>query len=468
MPDILGPAAAGSAVAPTVRPTPPLPNVVGAAPTYFKDCTSVESSDGSEVTAAWLNAITMQFRTAFSGMGIIADNADDMLLRAIQQAQATSSSTSLPLHNHDDHYFTEVEADSRFLRSDASSGVTALGATTTFQNVQMGAGPTIGHSTSLSWRQNGDAGISFSEVVANGAKYVLSYAGTLNAQSQQIMAQGRSGWMRLYGPGAGLYISDQGNNNLFSGLITQNGNLYVSSATGIAMVLNQTEQKILRSGVLRQIATEEKTDTAGDGIRINGATSVAVDGSANKVFSIDPVWLDGQARVRQSRTAKTTSYYRVSAGANGFNTGSPLPNPATGLELCSMVFTPKNADSTLEFTIFGAAFNVGKAGQITLALFEDGVSTPVCMVSDGGYGAVSYAPFARNAAALASSATRVYRLKAYASSTVSDDIFNGTDVLVNGWFHVTITTPMEAPGYSAAPFANGVLSTGFTINEVKP
>jgi hypothetical protein len=297
MPDILGPAAAGSSVAPTVRPTPPLPNVIGAVPTFFKDCTSVEASDGTEVTAAWLNAVTMQLRVAFQGMSILEDNADDMLLRAIQKAQQTSTSTALPLHNHDDRYFTEVESDDRYLRRDASSEVTAPNATTGFQNIRIGGGITVGYTSTLGWRQNGDAADSFAEFAANGQKYIVSYDGTVNAPPKFVTSLTKNGSMFIYGTEAALYLTGRDNSATITAIYTTGGAFKVAAQYGDVMSLKATEQTIIRSGVMRQIATEEKTDAGGAGILINGVTGAALDHSINKTYSIDKSWFDARYAV---------------------------------------------------------------------------------------------------------------------------------------------------------------------------
>lgn len=80
--DILGPASAQNSI--TTRPAPVV--TYGATRTWFKACSSLTTQDGTQVTNDWLNAILAQFRTAFDGTGIVEDNGDDMLLRAIQSA----------------------------------------------------------------------------------------------------------------------------------------------------------------------------------------------------------------------------------------------------------------------------------------------------------------------------------------------------------------------------------------------
>jgi len=78
--DILGPASASNSV--TARPTQT--TTYGALRTWFKACSSLTAQDGTQVTADWLNDILAQFRTAFDNAGIVEDNGDDMLWRAIQ------------------------------------------------------------------------------------------------------------------------------------------------------------------------------------------------------------------------------------------------------------------------------------------------------------------------------------------------------------------------------------------------
>jgi hypothetical protein len=78
--DLLGPASALNSV--TTRPAQAV--TYGATRTWFKNCTSLTSSNGTELTNDWLNNILAQLRTAFDGMGIVEDNGDSMLLRAIE------------------------------------------------------------------------------------------------------------------------------------------------------------------------------------------------------------------------------------------------------------------------------------------------------------------------------------------------------------------------------------------------
>lgn len=89
MTDIFGPANAANAV--TVRPGDT--RSFGLIDTFFKDCTSTTADDGTDIEAAWLNAITAILRALARGNGltgagsaIVAENnADDnILLEAIQ------------------------------------------------------------------------------------------------------------------------------------------------------------------------------------------------------------------------------------------------------------------------------------------------------------------------------------------------------------------------------------------------
>jgi hypothetical protein len=79
MTDILGPACDNAV---TTRPVRTI--VREAIDTWFKDCT--ESDDGTALPADWFNDMLAQLRTAFINSGIVRDNADDMLWRAIQSA----------------------------------------------------------------------------------------------------------------------------------------------------------------------------------------------------------------------------------------------------------------------------------------------------------------------------------------------------------------------------------------------
>jgi hypothetical protein len=80
--DILGPASALNSV--TTRPAQAV--TYGATRTWFKNCTSLTTQDGTQLTNDWLNNVLAQLRTAYDGTGIVEDNGDDMLLRAIQSS----------------------------------------------------------------------------------------------------------------------------------------------------------------------------------------------------------------------------------------------------------------------------------------------------------------------------------------------------------------------------------------------
>ena len=79
MTDILGPASVGAV---TTRPGRSI--VRGAANTWFMDCTSQQAADGTLCPADYFNDSLAQLRQTFTSSGIVQDNADDMLWRAIQ------------------------------------------------------------------------------------------------------------------------------------------------------------------------------------------------------------------------------------------------------------------------------------------------------------------------------------------------------------------------------------------------
>ncbi|WP_316168973.1 MULTISPECIES: hypothetical protein [unclassified Bradyrhizobium] len=93
--DLIGPSNAPNSV--TTRPADSRATngaVVGAADTWFQDCTSPTANDGTKVMAAWLNGIMGQLRNAIRGNGnlvatsqpvVTESDADDaMLLKAMQ------------------------------------------------------------------------------------------------------------------------------------------------------------------------------------------------------------------------------------------------------------------------------------------------------------------------------------------------------------------------------------------------
>jgi hypothetical protein len=79
MTDILGPANANAV---TVRPARSI--VRGSTATWFRDCSSPLSEDGTPIGADFLNDVLAQLRVAISSADILADGNDDMLWRAMQ------------------------------------------------------------------------------------------------------------------------------------------------------------------------------------------------------------------------------------------------------------------------------------------------------------------------------------------------------------------------------------------------
>lgn len=88
MTDILGPADAPNFT--TSRPADD--RAIGATDTWFKDCSSPTANDGTKVKSSWLNSamgnwrsfVRMNGLTAGSVKIVTEDNADDMMVRAVQ------------------------------------------------------------------------------------------------------------------------------------------------------------------------------------------------------------------------------------------------------------------------------------------------------------------------------------------------------------------------------------------------
>lgn len=78
MTDIIGPSTstAGSV---TVRPSDS--RVFGPDDSWFKDCTSAEAADGTDLIASWFNGVTAMLRVAVRGMGIAEGTTPDNFLR---------------------------------------------------------------------------------------------------------------------------------------------------------------------------------------------------------------------------------------------------------------------------------------------------------------------------------------------------------------------------------------------------
>jgi hypothetical protein len=86
MPNTLGPGAFGAARAVTSRPSV-TPDNTGP-DSWFKDCSSPAARDGTELRAAFLNAMIAQFREIRRANGRPEDNADSMAMRAIRSQRA--------------------------------------------------------------------------------------------------------------------------------------------------------------------------------------------------------------------------------------------------------------------------------------------------------------------------------------------------------------------------------------------
>jgi len=71
----------------TVRPATN-PQVSGGIDTWFQDCTAAGASDGTIVTASWLNMVTANLRKAVNDSGIALDDSDSMLYDAIAAISA--------------------------------------------------------------------------------------------------------------------------------------------------------------------------------------------------------------------------------------------------------------------------------------------------------------------------------------------------------------------------------------------
>lgn len=92
--DLLGPA---SDHAVTTRPA--RSNTRGPADTWFQDCSSSTAEDGTEYSADYFNDMLAQIRTLCRSAGIVLDNADDMVWRAVQSVGIrTGVDTGTPNH----------------------------------------------------------------------------------------------------------------------------------------------------------------------------------------------------------------------------------------------------------------------------------------------------------------------------------------------------------------------------------
>lgn len=129
MTDLLGPASALNAV--TSRPNDT--RIFGPDDTWFKNCSSPTTQDGTRIEADWLNGILAQLRTAIVGMGIPIDNADDaMLLKAIQAATVTIDAITKSQARANMPLFPEVLSTDGRIGVTGSTGQIVVGTTEAF------------------------------------------------------------------------------------------------------------------------------------------------------------------------------------------------------------------------------------------------------------------------------------------------------------------------------------------------
>lgn len=94
MTDLLGPGAFGAGNSTTTRPAN-TPGNGGADPfSWFKDCASALTKDGTEMRAAWLNAVLARFRNLLTRGGYASDNTDEYDLTRAIRGQALNVATA--------------------------------------------------------------------------------------------------------------------------------------------------------------------------------------------------------------------------------------------------------------------------------------------------------------------------------------------------------------------------------------
>lgn len=126
MVDLIGPASLGAV---TARPDDE--RNFGGADTFFRDCSSPSSEDGTRVPAAWLNMVMQQLRRAIRGMGIAENNADDdMLLKAIQKNSNNAVLQPTALQYLD--LYPVIRTASNKMSVSASAGQVSVGADQVF------------------------------------------------------------------------------------------------------------------------------------------------------------------------------------------------------------------------------------------------------------------------------------------------------------------------------------------------
>ena len=342
--------------------------------------------------------------------------------------------------------------DSVYMRKDASDTVSLSNAVHEFQNVRIGQNSAAGYSRNLSWRQNGDANDRLIQFLAGGIMFHQVINPASGAFIRRNYSLTDSGLITVDGPAAGFTanLRDNAAKNL---VLYGNANTLYLAAGGagggdrMALAHDASSQLLWRSGGWKQITTEDRSLIAGAGIKLNGTAGATLDLSANRTISFDETVLDDFSAIRQSKVSSSAGFFSVPASTASFTPSNiTYPSNSGGVEIASMTFTPKKADSILDFDLFGHMCGVTAASYaVCLALFQDGNTTPLVMIHDSVVGNSIISCSAKRSEAAGSTAGRTYRLRAYT---------NTYDALVNG--------------YSGAAIGNGRISTGFSVRELKP
>lgn len=186
MTDLLGPANATNVA--TSRP--PETRVFPAADTFFKDCTSQTAKDGTAYQASFFNGLLQQVRRAIRGMGVTENNSDDdMLLKAIQAAGATTFATAAalqPVHveiEQNAGAFTFTPTTGQIIVNTGLTwiwrGLTRF-ATTSFDVTARTFTTVAGHSYHLRWYAPGTGRATPAASYPNGRFYLEDLADTVS------------------------------------------------------------------------------------------------------------------------------------------------------------------------------------------------------------------------------------------------------------------------------------------------
>lgn len=272
--DLIGPGAFGASNAVTARPAVAPDNTTGASDTWFKNCSSATSRDGTTIEEGYLNFLLAQIRRAIRGMGIAESNVDDdMLLKAIQ---AASSGGEFPAHTHAQSEVINLVADLATITAAIAGKVAKAGDTMTGVLLQP-----AGSAAAPALAASGDTDTGIFYAAAN----ILALA-TGGVERLRVDASGNVG-IETLAPGAKLDVNGNAITRGEHRLKAASYPKLLFESTGNSADARKWQCYLDPSGQLnlKRLNDAENAESAGT-LHLNGAIGLAGDiGSAAKVFT---------------------------------------------------------------------------------------------------------------------------------------------------------------------------------------